>query len=197
MHHRFVTDERLYEFSMWNRWEERSRVGRSSDEERIQEEAYLGIASDVREAWIEDEMWIAKLLSNSMHASLVVAIWSEMEHFLKGRVEECQLRLGQTVGSPFKFHEIRALFQNELSVNITALPDFITVDAVRILNNSCKHNDGVYCPEPHKPHTIINPTLLAQWSVLGPSTRIAYSILPCRNLVMACGHFADRLSAAT
>ncbi len=78
-----------------------SEVGLDADLERIQHDAAVGIGGDVRDAWIEDETDIANALTNAMFASLVVTIWSEMEHFLKALIEEYQARLGQPLRAAF------------------------------------------------------------------------------------------------
>lgn len=197
MHHRFETDERFYEFTMWNRWQERAETGRVEDEARIRRQADEGIGPDVREDWIEDEIWIANTLTDVMFASLVVTIWSEMEHFLKGCVEECQSNLGLAVGSPSRFRQIKSFFQNATGVDLTAIPEFTMIDAVRILNNSFKHSAGVYSPQPGQAHTIINAALLARWNVVGASNRIHFSKVPFKELVLACGRFAGHLSTST
>ena len=197
MHHRFEIDQRFYEYTMWSRWEERARIGLDADLERIQHDAAVGIGSDVRVAWIADETAIANALTDAMFASLVVTIWSEMEHFLEGLIEECQARLGQPVHAPFKFGQIMTFFNDHTGVDLTTLADFQSVDAVRILDNSFKHSDGIYSPVAGQAHTSIDAGLLAAWDIVDASNRINYAKLPFEDLVMASGRFANDLAART
>ncbi len=88
-------------------------------------------------------------------------------------------------------------FDVETGVDLATLCDVRTVDAVRILNNTFKHNDGIYSPVAGQAHTVIDAGLLAAWAILDASNRIDYAKLPFKDLVMACGRFADDLSART
>jgi hypothetical protein len=196
MNHRFESDPRIYEFSIWNRWDERVCLGRQEEVERIHEDAAIAIGPDVQEDWIVDEMWIANTLTNAMYAGLVVAMWSEMEHFLKGLMKQCQNALGHTPNDVHRFGEIMSYFLSQVGINLSALPYYLHVDAVRILNNTFKHNDGVYAPVQGQAHTMIDSALLANWKILDADNRIEYSKLPFKELVLACGQFAEQLSSA-
>jgi len=42
---------------------------------------------------------------------------------------------------------------------------YTTADAIRILNNSYKHNNGHYKPEKGKSHIQIDQALLSKWKI--------------------------------
>lgn len=191
----FPVDARSYQLTGWYRWEERIRQGEQEEEAKITEDAYLGIAKDVRDAWVEDEMFITHELSNAMSAALVVSIWSHMESFLKRIMEICYGSLSIKGKVPYRFDQIKFFFANHFAADLSSLDDYSEVDAVRILNNSFKHNNGKY--EPEKAHAHINQPLLDQWSIIGEDGRIDYTKVPIQDLVLCCNSFSRNVLSLT
>lgn len=98
-------------------------------------------------------------------------------------------------GIPYAFDEIRKVLKREVGVEVEQCAGYKTADAVRILNNSFKHNQGHYQPEDGMPHTWIDETLLKRWSILNERGEIDYSRLPVKELVVTCNGFcADLLN---
>ena len=72
-----------------------------------------------------------------------------------------------------------------------AMPARNSFPTVLILNNSFKHNSGIYKPDNTRPQTQIDGTLLGCWQVLGHHNRIAFLKLPIEELVVACNTFGS------
>ncbi len=109
----------------------------------------------------------------------------------KSELKRC-IKLLRALQTAYKFLEIKSFFKNEMGIDLEVLPEYKTVDAIRILNNSYKHSNGYYKPEIDKSHTQIDPTLLAHWSVQCDQ-EIDYSKLPIKELVIACGKYNQKL----
>ena len=101
-------------------------------------------------------------------------------------------------GSLHKFQNIKKYFNRFFKQNNTgngvfvfsAISKYHIVNAVRILNNTFKHNDGLYRPTRGN-H--VDQALLTDWNILDDNGRIDYSKLPIRDLVLACNTFCLEL----
>ena len=100
---------------------------------------------------------------------------------------------GVDAGIPYAFDKIKNALRKEVGVEVDQCAEYLTVDAVRILNNSFKHNKGRYQPKDGKPHTRIDEAILKKWSILGEHNEIDYSKLPVKELVVACNGFCADL----
>ena len=96
-------------------------------------------------------------------------------------------------GIPYAFDEIRKALEKEVGVEVDQCAECITVNAVRILNNSFKHVRGCYQPEDGKPHTRIDEALMKRWSIVNERSEIDYSKLSVKELVIACNGFCADL----
>jgi len=96
-------------------------------------------------------------------------------------------------GIPYRFDDIAKALKNEVHVDIDQCAEYPTINAIRILNNSFKHNRGYYQPEGDKPHAPIDAGLLKRWSVIDKGDAIDYSKLPMKELVVACNSFCNDL----
>ncbi|MGO9115515.1 MAG: hypothetical protein ACLP9L_40410 [Thermoguttaceae bacterium] len=96
-------------------------------------------------------------------------------------------------GIPYKFDEIRKTLKNEVHVTVDQCAEYTTINAVRILNNSFKHNKGCYQLEDRESHDRIDEALLKKWSILNERSEIDYSKLPMKELVIACNGFCADL----
>jgi len=83
------------------------------------------------------------------------------------------------------------LFQ-EVRVACGQCKAFYGINAIRILSNCYKHNDGHYRPQGDKDNEI-RPSLLRRWGILKERNEIDYSNLPIRELVTACNVFCRDL----
>ena len=102
-----------------------------------------------------------------------------------------------TADTPYEFGKVKDFSRETMNVDLCALPEYPTVDAIRILNNSFKHNDGVYRPDPARSHTQIDEGLLNRWQILDNNNKIAFSKLPIEELVVGCNTFCSGVLTTT
>lgn len=223
-----------YPTSQWALWDMRIRAAQEA-ETALHQQRYEAHGSqpsndthDDPPDWLLEEWSESLRLTKSMYAALIVAIWAEVEHFLKGILATCYLaqnrrelalqavrdccdamlarretkvslkdcirHLKQLDGdTPYAFAELSEAFRKEVKVVIEDLPDFATVDAIRVLNNCFKHSRGCYRARSDKPGTQIAKSVIRKWNDgaidLEGNGEIDYSKLPVRDLVLACNAF--------
>jgi hypothetical protein len=96
-----VFPDKTYETSKWASWEERIRREHDVEKERIDriyDKRMKGRSGDLGYDPAElagEDYWETCRLTNSMYAALVVAMWSDMEHLLKGLVQTCSMALAR------------------------------------------------------------------------------------------------------
>lgn len=188
-----------YSHSVWADWVTRIEGGAKAEENHIAVMVKEWKRPPGRENWpcdpsdwINDEYWRSWRLTNAMYAAIVVSIWSDMEHFLKGLVRTCQKATGMHGKTPHEFPKIAEFFRKTLIIDLSTLGGYCKVNAIRILNNSFKHNGGHYNPSTEA-HTQISPELLQSWGILGKCEEIDYAKLPIQHLVTACNTFCRDL----
>lgn len=158
-------DQYSFDSSTWSDWEKRIKLGQEKEDNAIEKKAEHWKAPEGSEKWpfdpsewINDAYWQTTRLTNSMYASLIVTLWSDMEHFLTTLVKTCKLK------DAWKFGEIKKRFKDKLKIDIEMLKSYSIINAIHILNNSFKHTDGYYKPDISKQHTQIHQALLDQWN---------------------------------
>ena len=186
--------------SVWNIWKERIENGHRSEENQIQKiykewkemEPKVNDPSFDQDGWASDEFWQACKVTNAMYAALVVSIWSEMEGFLKKVFSICSEadRKEETSRKPYEFDKIEKALK-VIGIEIMNCDAAHSVNAVRILNNSFKHDDGRYRPDNNKPYSQIEPRLLSKWNILKNHNgdEIDYSKLPIQEIIQDCNSF--------
>ena len=181
-----INDEEYYD-SVWYQWIERIQEGQRHEQERVSD--LVNQCGDV-ELFAEDFLK-AEELSETMYAALAVAIWSHVEVFIKNTIYMCEICLklkphhytiNKTKGSVGKY--IR-YFNENLGINLKYLQCYDFVDAVRIISNCFKHNDGIYDKK-------IEETLEREWN-LEDGKPISYSKIHYRELIINCGLFCNDL----
>jgi len=110
----------------------------------------------------------------------------------KAKLESCIKALKDTQ-IPYAFDDIRIAIKKAVGVKVHQCTGYMTVDAIRVLNNSFKHNRGCYQPEHGKPYTQIDEALLKKWCIPDERDEIDYSKLPVKELVIACNSFCADL----
>lgn len=182
--------------SRWYDWEKRIKDGHDTEENRIKkqyEKALRNIPADdpYFSDFIAEEYINTREITNNMYAALIVSIWSEMESFLKSLVRACYTARGEQKKLPYKTEVIKKEIERETGIHIDKCKGYITVDAIRILNNSFKHSSGYYRPEADKPHSQINKSLLKKWRI-EEGREIEYSKLPMEKIVLSfCAFCTD------
>jgi len=152
-----------------------------------------------------------------MYAAIVVCIWSEMEQFLKrlvnSRIEAMTAGNDPRQNKNFKgfrgkrlssIHIICRFYREHLSIDLSSIADYPTVNAIRILNNFFKHKAGHYRFEPEtEDYDKIDQLLFDKWHLFDSKRtggedgvfdyEIDYSQLPIQELVWACNTFCREL----
>lgn len=201
-------DQYFFFDSVWHIWKERIEHGHSLEERQIKDiykkwkekEEQFDDPSFDPDGWASDDYWQACLVTNAMHAALAVSIWSEMESFLKSLLSICSEADGNKVVSrkPYRFNEIEEALK-KIGIKIMECDAANRVNAVRILNNSFKHDDGRYKHEKNKSHTQIDQKLLSKWNILKNQNddEIDYSKLPIQEILKDCNRFCMDLLKKT
>ena len=143
--------------------------------------------------WINDEHWQSSRLTNNMYAALIVSIWSDMEQFLKNLVKN-SYEASEKNGKPlYNIGSIIKFFKKSLSIDLSTISGYSLVNAIRILNNSFKHNEGCYRTDSIGISNKIDQTLLNRWNILDKHHKIDYAAIPTKELILACNAFCHHL----
>ncbi len=192
-----------YALSFWDKWDQRIRNAHNEDENEINEiykrfENHKNNYPEYDQAFdqsdtLSDDYWETFSLTNSMYGVLVVAIWSKMESFLKDIILICRdTSEKKDKGSPHIFRKIIKAIKEETKVQIKLCDSYIIINAIRILNNTFKHNDGIYEPKNCKEIENIDKELLDKWKIK-EKREIEFSELPIKELITACYSFSRDL----
>ncbi len=183
--------------SRWYVWEQRIKSGHDAEEDTLKkqyEKALKSVSPDdpYFTDFIAEEYINTRELTNNMYAALIVSIWSEMEYFLKSLVRTCYTARGEHKPLPFRIEDIKRAIEKETGIQIGKCKGYITVDAIRILNNSYKHSNGYYRPEADKLHTQISKSLQKKWKI-EEGHNIEYSTLPTEKIVLSFTAFCTNV----
>lgn len=191
-----------YYESRWASWECRIKQGHADEETAINRFLEEGLKhrkaepdSDFDPAEIAGEDYGNTCeLTTLMYAALVVGMWSGVERFMKMLVSIAGKRInpGAKTKSSWRWPDLCDTLKEYCGIDAGACNAYKFVNAIRILNNVFKHNDGHY--RPASGQLGIDPDLLTKWAILGKHELVDYSKLPIEELVAACGEFfADLL----
>lgn len=193
----FPAQEDYYD-SHWHDWEERIKDGHDAEEKRIKilcEQREKQSSQDgYPDDYLAEEYIKICEITNNMYAALIVSIWSAMEHFLKRLLPRPLKKKFEK-----KFMEF---IREELNISVDQCKEYSTINAIRLLNNLFKHEDG-YCDPTKKAYKEIKKSKLAKRSLpdrrkrdtrwVGQKIEIDYSKLSISGLVEACNFFCSDL----
>jgi hypothetical protein len=230
LEHTNIADDLDYDMSEWADWVNRIEEGHKVEEQSIarreakRKEKYSHLPEDPNEGeYLAEEYSRVSGLTNSMYGALIVALWSEMEHFFVGISKACywalekketalkavsdfcnktldtaidqQLLKGSIRqlknlqgGIQYRIDDIEKSLHQDLQIDLKKITGYEIINAIRILNNSFKHNRGYYKPKHNKPDTNISVALVNKWGI-EEKKRIDYSKLPIKELVLASSAF--------
>jgi hypothetical protein len=188
-------NENEYPASHWASWERRIRDGEKFEEKAISRRAReisrrSGNAIDISDH-VED-IQHTRHVSVTMYGALFVALWAKMEDCLNAVVRVGRMAKSEHHKKDYKFRELKTELEKLIDKKLTDCHDFKMVDAIRILNNSFKHDDGRYKPLSGKDYTQIDEKLLLAWG-MEKSEQISFGKLPIRDLAIACNAFLSDL----
>ena len=175
-------------WSRWSEWEERISSAHEAEEERLSAIIEAEHGNPEIEGFVEDEYAKASVLTRSMHAALVVAMWSEMEACLKEVAKYLLCRRGRNAkkADSLNIDKAKKLFCDEAKIDLDKLKSYDAVDAIRILNNAFKHSQGKLKGQSSR--------FISQWGVVGgDGTAVDYSKLDFDKLQRHCHDFCDEL----
>jgi len=190
-----LNDEEYYD-STWCQWIERIQEGQRHEQERI--EKWVDQCGDV-ELFAEDFL-IAEEVSEIMYAALTVAIWSNIESFIKRTILMCKKFLEQKCPDSDEIREIRWMNLRECSkyldkhinASLESLQYYGFANAVRIISNCFKHNNGKYIEKSNNEKDKIEEALKREWD-LECKKRIVYRKINFHELIINCGLFCNDL----
>ena len=201
-HLREFPDRDEYPFSLWADWEKRVQEGHAAEEEKI-ERRYKDVPDDNPDDLGVDEHQQTCRLTTSMYAALIVAMWAQVEEFLNGIARACDDASGagkkaKTKRKTIKIKQLCDGIQKATGIAVDRCCEAATVNAIWILNNAFKHDDGYYVPDKTDRHERIDRKLRKTWGIK-EDERIDYSELPIEDLVLAgntfCGDLLSRVNA--
>ncbi|HBF34675.1 TPA: hypothetical protein DDW35_08925 [Candidatus Sumerlaeota bacterium] len=199
----YFPTEQSYAESLWASWESRIKEGEQTERKRNKPLRDTGkvnnkttsIADRLSEMMLSEEnsceIFKSKLLTNTMYAALVVAMWTSMEFILKRIV--CALGKNIFIHSTWskadKFDLIEEFFQTKLYINISKIKEYHTINTIRFLNNAFKHNDGILAT---REKNVLKT--LDSWNrdILNRERSqyvVNYSKLPIQKLAVGCNSF--------
>ncbi|GEM_PF-2079138 len=189
--------------SRWYDWEQRIKEGHKKEIAWIEKRAqsWTNINDDFGDVFGEDYVR-AYDLTNTMYAALIVSIWSEMESFLKTLIRIHYSILREQKTPPTRIDHIKKVLENKLGIKLEKCKSYSTVDAIRLLNNLFKHDEGYCVPEseiykkikksPVTRHAIPDRRKRdTKWR--GGEIEIKYSALPIQDIISACNTFCTDL----
>lgn len=196
-------DKSEYVFSVWQLWEDHVRNGHEEDKNRaIEKLMRMTSTSEPTKALsgdlLADELHVASVLSNNMYAAMIVSLWSSIEGCLKDLLYLCRKARGMnSCVCRFNVRQIRTSFSSHMNINLNELPEYLTVNAVRILSNCFKHSGGYYALHQRPTHEKIDTSVLRQWKCLRTvgegQEKIEYTKLPIQKIVVASSCFVQEL----
>jgi hypothetical protein len=102
----------------------------------------------------------------------------------------------KSLKTPYNFDAIKDAIKKGANIDICKCGGYATVNAVRIVNNSFKHNSGRYDPEQGQAQNTIDKQLLKQWAIKAGRV-IDYTKVPVQDLIAAshafCSDLLDKL----
>lgn len=187
-----INDEEYYD-SVWYQWIERIQEGQRCEQERVSD--LVNQCGDV-ELFAEDFL-IAEEVSETMYAALTVAIWSNIESFIKRTILMCKKFLEQKCPDSDEIRwmnprECSEYLHKHINASLESLQHYDFVNAVRIISNCFKHNNGKYIEKSNNEKDKIEEALKRKWD-LECKKRIVYRKINFHELIINCGLFCDNL----
>lgn len=182
--------------SIWAAWQLRISEGESREKKQL-ERLLKGWENQPEAAeWAADANALRREVTEVMYAALVVALWAQIEEYLNKVLAALCDALGQTYTSSHKIWQVCQRFQSLANIDIRTLPEFGTINTIRVANNCFKHADGRYAPDPRRPNDHLDNVLAAKWKLIhdeGRRRRVVYQNIPVEEAVRSCRSFVEAL----
>ena len=188
-----------YTDSIFHEWEQKIIKGQKAEEDRIEKQCkeceLSGWDSEEVANQFGDDFVRAGEVSNYMYAALIVSIWSMIEFLLKG-ILHTSCKVNHITYNPrlVDFRRIKCGIRKYTGIDEEECKNYEIVNAVRILNNTFKHNNGRYKESDDRPNDKIEKSLQQKWEIEA-RRQIKYSQLPIAEIVVAINGFCKDLIA--
>jgi len=140
---------------------------------------------------LSDEYYESHIVHNNIYSALVVSIWSKCELTLNKLSRLCTEQLKCSPPKGFQYDNQKVFFKDELGIKFSSLPNNLEVNAIRILNNIYKHQDG-YCSQTNL--NKIARSIATRWKI-EPDKKVDYTSLPIQEFLEYCHAFFGQLCA--
>lgn len=179
-------------------WAEQvSRIQQGQKQEEVRLNKLLESKEKYNSNTLEDvaeDYYLSCSVTNNMYAALIVSLWSKSESMFMYLIQASKMALGDNPKSDkYTFKKIRDYFKSNINLELSSLPYFTIVNAIRILNNSFKHKDGRYYPDLEDSINRIDHSLIDNWNLLKGNEEINYSNLNIQELVLSCHSFFKKI----
>mgnify|MGYP006910068821 CR=1 FL=1 len=145
-----------------------------------------------------EDYYRIKGLSKEMYATVIVSIWSKVEYY-HGLIASC-LGIGKNV---YKINDFSKKME-KIGINITLFNKYNEINAVRILNNRIKHENGLYKNGANKVNNkkedVIEPAVFNNWQAafepkdtVGKTYKIDCSKLNIEQILSDCNNYLKDL----
>lgn len=136
-----------------------------------------------------EEFYMSQRLSQDMHAALFVHMWSKFEEVFSNCFKAWKiLHPEKEFKSSSKIKVVVSEFNKTFEISLKNIPNSSTVNGVRVMANSYKHNGGKYVPDSFS----LDEILRQDWQIQEYKL-IKYQSLPIYDIVIACGEYIDIL----
>jgi len=178
----FPTTEDEFDSSEYEKWLNRIEQGKEAEVKYL-----LNIPEDTPDElleWYADDIAEADSISNDMYAAMCVHLWSKIESSFGRCKKAWNLEAISKVNfDSSKIREVSKFF-DAAGIPLHTITGYEFVNALRVLSNCYKHNNGRYNPDQYP----IDRSLLDQWDI-EEGQRIDYLRLPLKDILFGCGEF--------
>lgn len=187
--------------SMWASWLSKINDGEKHDEayftQRLKDAEEFIASEEGKDSGdaigdiLNDEYYENHIVHNNIYSALVVSIWSKCELTLNRLSRLCTDQLKCNPPKGFQYDNQKAFFKDELGIKFSSLQSNPEVNAIRILNNIYKHQDG-YCNKTN--FNKITKGIATRWKI-ELDRKVDYTILPIQDFLEHCHTFFEQLCA--
>lgn len=135
------------------------------------------------ESTVSDDYYMIETTKNTIYAAIIVIVWSSCERIfnaIKAKFTKTKEK------NNFKIDEYKNFFKDR-SIHMEGISGFQSIDLVRKLNNSYKHNNGILEKSKVEDESVLN-----KYNVeLDSHGRIIYSEIKIEELIFESSKFLD------
>lgn len=185
----FPSDDMQYYDSFFYHWIDRIHKGQKEEQKRISK-MVDGLDDEIAEFYAED-YFKATEVSGLMFAALTVAMWSNIEVFMGSLIRICEEAGNPSFeGNHHKIYDVAKYYKDNLDINLQDLQCSEVANALRVISNSFKHNNGRYKPDGYH----LKESIKMSWNI-DVNRPIKYEKLPFQDLIKGSYEFCKDLES--